>query len=39
MFLDKKYTGFCIGGSGFLWKKKGIKKGLGFGKKNGYSAV
>jgi len=23
----------------FLWKKKGIKKGLGFGKKIGYSAV
>jgi len=24
----------CIGGSCFLWKKKGIKKGLGFGKKS-----
>jgi len=38
MFLDNKHIEY-IGGSGFLWKKKEIKKGLGFGKKNGSLAV
>jgi len=33
MFLDNKYAGCCISSLAFLWKKKGIKKGLGFGKK------
>jgi hypothetical protein len=29
---DHNHQGCCIGCSGFLCKKKGIKKGLGFGK-------